>query len=39
VALSKEGDVANMRVLGEAVQGQRAIIQSLYGKDPAEVPQ
>ncbi len=39
VALSKEGDVANMRVLGEAVQGQRAIIQSLYGKNPAEVPQ
>ena len=39
VAMSDGGDEANMEVLADVVKGQREIIRSVYGKDPAEVPQ
>lgn len=39
VAMSQEGDEANMKVLQNVVDGQRSIIENVYGKPAEEVPQ
>lgn len=39
VAISEEGDVENMRVLKEVIDGQRKIIGDVYQSDPSEIPQ
>ncbi len=39
VEMGKGNDAENIRVLHDVIDGQRNIIQKVYGKSPAEVPQ
>lgn len=39
VAMSKEGDEANMQVLKKVIEGQRQVLKEVYGKEPSEIPQ
>lgn len=39
VEMSKEGDEANIRTLGNVVKGQREIIEKVYRKNASDVPQ
>jgi len=39
VAMSEGGDETNMRVLRDVIDGQRQILEDVYGKDPSEIPQ
>lgn len=38
VAMSKEGDEANMQVLKKVIEGQRQVLKEVYGKEPSEIP-
>jgi hypothetical protein len=39
VALSEEGDERNVQVLHNVINGQRKIIENIFGKNPLEIPQ
>lgn len=39
VAMSEEGDEANMQVLKKVIEGQRQTLKEVYGKEPSEIPQ